>query len=287
MSDRVGFVQFVHPGGEHKPDKGGDKSWNPTTKPHARKFLELDGRWLEGERIADGRLRAWAEWEPESKLIPWLSSGVKGHPQYLWDPYWVRRSSPVGYHNTDPFIYDGFYYTDCKQEHAKGLKSLARGSVIVFGSATGGDWVLDTVLVVRDIVDHNVDNYKEKLHNRVPNSYWDVTLDTTYPDFLPRARRLYIGATHREPINGMYSFFPCIEARGDDGFLRPSINLPNQYFTRNLLQGMKGHAADAPSVAESEIKKMWLSVVEQVKSQGLNIGVEARSPRQEEDASEQ
>jgi|GEM_PF-4164817 len=48
LESRVRFVQFPHPGPEHRPDDASMKRWNPIERTHARKFLSLDGDWLEG-----------------------------------------------------------------------------------------------------------------------------------------------------------------------------------------------------------------------------------------------
>ena len=150
------FIQFPHPGGEHKPDRSGRKAWNTLDQPHARKFMQLEGTWLEGTRSEQGKMWAWGEWEPESDVIRCLNPITNQHPHFLWKPYWVRKPSYICLHNTDPFIYNGFYYTDCKQARSpalKGLRHLGTGSIIVFGSAKKPDWVLDTVLVVRECID--------------------------------------------------------------------------------------------------------------------------------------
>ena len=103
-------------------------------------------------------------------------------------------------------MFGGFYYTDCKQGTStslRGMLSLDVGSVIIFGSGFGdGDtesWALDTVLVIRAYVDHDLSNYKGMLRGRVPNGYEDVVLGPTFCEQASRRllrRRLYVGATH-------------------------------------------------------------------------------------------
>lgn len=52
LHERRLFVQFIHPGGEHRPDRDGRMEWN--TGPHRRKFLTSPGRFLQaGEIRAD------------------------------------------------------------------------------------------------------------------------------------------------------------------------------------------------------------------------------------------
>ncbi len=109
-SDNRRFIQFPHPGREHSPDHGDWKEWNPTRKPngcnnsHGRKFLEIDGAWIDSvdsEQAEEGRLWAWAEWEPESLILRCFSTDeVGGMPRYLWEPMWQPRQDYRGLHNT-------------------------------------------------------------------------------------------------------------------------------------------------------------------------------------------
>src|ERR1039458_10494610 len=87
------FIQFPHPGGEHQPDRRGQKhkSWNPVDRPHARKFMQLEGTWLQNSNTQHGKMWAWGEWEPESKVARCLNPLSDQHPHLLWKPYWVRK----------------------------------------------------------------------------------------------------------------------------------------------------------------------------------------------------
>jgi hypothetical protein len=259
----IRFVQFPHPGREHQPGRDGKgKAWNWLKNPngtdnsHARTFFQVDGVRVTDGGPVRGPLWAWGEWEAEARVIRSLT-GSGREPTTLFEPYWIPKDSFENLHNTDPFVFGGFFYTDCKQGTSPSLISMLQldvGSVILFGSGFGDAgkdcWVLDTVLVVGDCVDHDVTNYQERLHNRVPDGYEQVVLGPTYGEHagnrhLPR--RLYIGATHAEPLEGMFSFFPCIAPGDDRGFARPEINLPGEYFNPKLRQGMKGHGRRSSS----------------------------------------
>ena len=287
-SDNRRFVQFPHPGGEHSPDYGDWKGWNPARKsngrenPHGRKFLEIGGAWLEdldSAKTQEGKLWAWAEWEPESRVLRRFRPFGTRMPRYLWEPTLLPKHDYRGLHNTDPFIFGGFYYTDCKQQSFEGLRRLGRGSVIVFGSMKKPHWVVDTVLVVADYVDHTNLDYELLLAGRVPQCYWDTTLGLTCKGSeLPIHRRWYRGATHDAPTDGMFSFFPCLPADKGTPFARPHIELPPEYFTLNLSQGAKGCALHAGSLAKSTVRELWTSIAEQIFEQGLLLGVWAESP---------
>ena len=93
MADNCYFVQFPHPGGEHKPDKNGKSiAWNRTHRnhkpnPHKRKFMRFSGEWVdEDSNKHNGNLHAWGEWEPESDLVQEFNSprGDSRLPRYLW-----------------------------------------------------------------------------------------------------------------------------------------------------------------------------------------------------------
>ena len=98
-------------------------------------------------------------------------------PEYLWRPYYVIPDAGCGgLHNTDPFIFgERFLYSNCKQLSGKRIRSLARGSVVAFGSEKAGQWVLDTVLVVADFVDYTAAQAPSALAGFVPEAFLDVT----------------------------------------------------------------------------------------------------------------
>jgi hypothetical protein len=274
------FVQFPHPGAEHRPDDASIKRWNPIERKHGRKFLSLDGDWLETSERRTGHVWAWGEWEPESAVLRILSQPSPHHPRYLWEPYFVRKSDYPSLHNTDPFIFDGFYYANCRQSASPGLRQLACGSVILFGSGQGHGWVIDTVLVVADYVDYNATNCSRSLRGKVPDAYFEVTLRPTWDNPANRSQefRLYRGATFDSPVSGMFSFFPCMPAGDRVGFARPPVTLPDRYFNPKNRLAAKGCAQDAPPHDSSEIKQMWQSLLDQVRGAGLAPGIAARMP---------
>ena len=260
MDDKRCFVQFPHPGGEHRPDCGDHIAWNPVKRngwdnSHRRKFLEFRGEWTDSDgRCHSDTLWTWGEWEAESTARA-LSrpNGNRHHPRYLWDPHWIPKKSHGGLHNTDPFIFgDRILYSNCGQgaPSKRALRNLARGSVIAFGSGKndGGKpmWVLDTVLVVRDSCWYDPLDPAQALEGKVSKTFLGVTGGPLSAD--PKLRdnpnerclRLYRGATPRDPVCGMFSFFPAMPAGNDRGFARPSIERGAQYFTPANTQAPKG-----------------------------------------------
>ena len=140
-----------------------------------RKFMQLDGSWFDREGTEHfGKLRAWGEWEPESRIIPGFRP-ENPEPNYLWEPYRVPKGTYRGLHNTDPFIFgDCFIFSNCGQlaQNKKGLKQRDRGTVIAFGSCVNGRWVLDTVFVVSDVIWYDPLNPRDALEGKVADAFW-------------------------------------------------------------------------------------------------------------------
>lgn len=288
MNEKLCFVQFLHPGGEHRPDDGVIKSWN--TKEHRRKFLVRPGKYVAGEKLIEGQIEFWGEWEPESTVVETIADPIPRGPRFIYDPCYVLPNSYAGLQNTDPFVFgERFHYTGCQQRTSNGatqLRFLRRGSVILFGSCENKTaFTLDTVFVVDHWIDHSRENYSRVLNGAISQEYLQVTVSAWYQELsennscTPRGQeetwRLYFGASHNIPLGGMYSFFPCLP-HGDKskGFARPTIRIPD-VITDNLSQGKK--LGERSSI--DEMRLLWDEVVEQVRKQGLALGVYAELPK--------
>ena len=94
MSDILYFVQFPHPGMEHRPDRDGWKDWNH--RAHSRKFMKSAGRWRTGVDAHavehDGDVVFWGEWEPPSEVIAEYTPPDTTWPRYLQLPFWHTSS---------------------------------------------------------------------------------------------------------------------------------------------------------------------------------------------------
>ncbi len=201
-------------------------------------------------------------------------------------PFWSPPASYRDLQNTDPFVFgDRFHYTGCLQYTKNGptqLRNLARGSVILFGSNRGrSNFVVDTVFVVADCVDHSLRDYKRKLEGVVSETYASVTLAPWYGELVgcntpdrDRSYRLYLGATVENPIDGMFSFFPCRPASASSqGFARPSLRIPG-VITPTMTQNKRLN----PRQSNGEITLLWDDVVRQVIGQGVALGTHADLP---------
>jgi hypothetical protein len=275
-------VQFIHPGREHGEDTSGLKKWNRGL--HKRKFLLSTGEYVT-ERDGDharGDVTMWGEWEAESE-VERMPDPVPDGPRWLHRPYYVRPSDYSGdLQNTDPFVFgETFLYTLCRQTKPISgiyrptyLRDLAPGSLILFGSLKGGEFVLDTVLVVADGVMHNGSNWSTALEGRISQTYADVTLEPTYQVAWPHELRLYIGATRTTRVDGMFSFSPCVPLEGGvRGFARPAIRVPG-VVTPGLMMGSKS----TRGVALSDVAGVWNEVVSQVLDEELALGTNFALP---------
>jgi hypothetical protein len=98
VRERRCFVQFIHPGGEHWPDRGDRKFWN--REAHRRKFLKGRGRYITGGEAREGEIVFWGEWEPESRVLARYSDQWEfRHACRGMRPFstlWSLRSQPEG-----------------------------------------------------------------------------------------------------------------------------------------------------------------------------------------------
>lgn len=245
---------------------------------HGRKFVQHPGRLMaRGELPRDELLNFWCEWEAPSTTQA-ISNPDEPGPRWLHKP--IPASPGSGSQNTDPFVFGAFLYTGCKQDKLRrgghgrqftGMRYLDHGSVILFGSTLGGDFVLDTLFVVRTWTEHDASDYRQALAGKVPAAYWDTTLRPWYWGLEDSLRyRLYEGATFEDPVHGMFSFVPC-QAAGEavTGFRRPPIRLAGVI---NPASKQAPRMNPQPSI-EDVIAK-WSAVRDCVLDRDLSLGVE-------------
>jgi hypothetical protein len=288
MLDRLCFVQFLHPGSEHWPDAVNIKEWTKSADGHGRKFLRVPGCYLLdlNDRPTEGEIGFWGEWEAPSEVEATDDPPPYG-PRLIHRPFWSPKESYRGLHNTDPFVFGGrFFYTGCLQHTKIGptqLRHLSRGSVILFGSKRPGqpEFTIDTVFVVAHAIDHTQHDYRRKLAGVVSETYSAVTLGPWYADSATcnapdeeRSFRLYQGATINDPVEGMFSFFPCVTSDAiDRGFARPTIHITG-VITPTMTQNKRLN----PQQSTGEITTLWREVVHQVLDKGLALGIHAALP---------
>jgi FkbM family methyltransferase len=186
----------------------------------------------------------------------------------------------AGLLDTDPFVFgDQMLYTGC-QQHTRyrnpngasetALRRLGRGSVIAFGSAFRHVFVIDTIFVVAGYRDYPRGEYATLHDLDLPREYYVATL---YPSALGNpsveSYRLYLGATYADPVDGMFSYAPCLPCDPLDPmtarFARPHIALPQ--ITQELTQGKRFSRVDDLTA----MRGVWDRVREQVEGAGLSL----------------
>lgn len=266
------IVHFPHPGGEHDAKRKQPVfPWN--TGRHHRKYLRSPGVYIgsDGERVMDD-LVFWGEWEAASRVAAsWPSEGKL--PTYLHEPFWTVPETDDFRQNTDPWVFgDRFRYSNCKQLSQAALRQLPRGSLILFGSTVTDHagtrrFVLDTCFVTADSV-----SLTDGMA-RADEAFDTCTIQSLGED--ASACRLHHGATSEAPVEEMFSFVPCLPANDENPrFARPSIELSG-YINPKSVMSPSGAKTRLPI---EEVQRTWHAVVEQVRSQELELGVRFETP---------
>jgi len=271
------FVQFPHPGAEHRTALG-EMPWN--VGRHRRKFLCSPGRYVD----VDGQARAgnlvfWGEWEPPSRVERrWRPEGRL--PRALHAPFWRRSVGDGLRQNTDPWVWgERMLYSNCKQTvgpelRATSMQRLAPGSVICFGSTIAGAFCVDTVFVVASaepwVADRSddldaSDAFKVCTGQSLVSSARGAQMRLT----------LYRSATFDDPVEGMFSFVPARLADGADArFARPVVRLSGLINPANR-QSTWGSTRPRPV---DSVRDAWASMRDQILAQGLHLGVRIETP---------
>lgn len=255
MADLLAFVQFPHPGGEHRP-KSDSMAWN--RGPHARKFLKASARYLTDGKVERGAVALWGEWEAQSRIIETFPRVGLGLPRWLHDPYWQVPRHTTLLQNTDPLVFgDRFLYSNCRQQRNEKLRRLAPGSVIAFGSRLGDAFVLDTLLVVSSSTEFSAESGGVEGADWVQSVVFDPLMRGG-PNKWPFSA--YWGATHDDAPMGPFSFAPCLPYEpGASAFARPAIRLSSRWVQPKLAMGAKVTPATS-----NELGDLWANITDQV-----------------------
>lgn len=308
------IVQFTHPGLEHGPDTRGSgfTSWNQGS--HKRKFMRCPGDYVaaNGRLIRDKELHFWGEWEPPSVVASLGKRSDRHRPLWLHEPFLpthipsggASSCEPSGascapgcgekgsYQNTDPFVFNGpFRYLICKQARKEfrtitGMAKLERGSMILFGSTSGKSktesfFQLDTVFVVADWIDYSPSDLDALRKNPgVSRLYDDLVISKAFPTARKESAtlRLYRGATHAEPFEGMYSFAPARESSKSPGGF-PRVRLEDLDFVTNNLNSAPRYTPQERGTGKiADVRDAWKEVRKRSREQGCLEGVSFRLP---------
>ncbi len=281
----IAVVQFPHPGGEWWPKKSAlRREWTDWNDGHARKFLLHRGKYLDkGENAIEAILTFWGEWEGPSECRPTDATG-DGMPGWFQIPRLGNFDTAVRPQNTDPFVFGGFLYSNCMQDHewpkgtglyrSTAMGRLAPGSVVLFGSTRAGNFVLDTCLVVADVIAIDNRRFRKQTEGRVPRALVDATLRPIFTGVGERELSLYVGAQHGK-ASGPFSFFPCRPGEsGPVAFRRPILRPEGPL--EGVLNPRSSRRFRRYICDLAEAESAWSEVRRQVlQSDGIRLGVYA------------
>jgi hypothetical protein len=274
----VRFVQFPHPGKEHAVCPSGIRPWPRADELHRRTFLQSPAQYrLEHDGPDEhGDVMFWGEWEGEARLVTELDPVPEG-PRFLCTPN-PRGEPPITTdgtppQNTDPFVWgETMAYIGCRQPRNRKLRELGRGSLILFGSNLNDRFVLDTAFVVNGWAEHDCDTFSEKLDGIASEAHMRAGIAPFHGWGMKKTLRYYAAATAQAPVEGMYSFVPCLPSAGR-GFARPELHIDGFIDPDLRMQARSSKPLDPESVAE-----LWNEVVDQVTGQGLALATQLELP---------
>ncbi|GMI05196.1 hypothetical protein TrVE_jg12426 [Triparma verrucosa] len=157
---------------------------------------------------------------PSTTYLP--LTGIKARPVHMVSPVadfagCMQVDDQIS--SVNPWIYGGCFNFSMPSDGCLG--KLKVGSVVYFGSVQGGEMVLDTVFVVGGFYDTDKMTKEKSQCNAVLGGErleahdrgrmgkgWNELCNRpclTDVGELP-SKRIYIGATHDKPVNGMYSY---------------------------------------------------------------------------------
>jgi hypothetical protein len=252
---------------------------------HNRKYIVAPGRAVypaAGDQVDLDEMGFWGEWEPPSRYER-LHGSEAHHPSTVHSPVLPREEPKEARQNTDPLVFGNhFVYSNC-QQGKRVMRTLAPGSIIMFGRGmkVHGEYgfALDTCMVVDGpekivLSPAAVEPYGSDLLS-------DAVLGALLSDVGEgRAAFVYRGRTPRQddPLGEPFSFVPAVRAaERPEGFARPLIEPVGKLqdrITPTHKQGVKTSPLSDPEHA----CEVWKEIVDQVRGQGLLLGTLVAAP---------
>lgn len=284
-------VQFIHPGFEYsrrrdvgpKHRRSGMMQWKPGLASHDRKFMLSRGSAIDPSTDTDhvsAELAFWGEWEGPS--VYWrVESPGKPLPSIAHAPFRPNQIPTTPVQNTDPMVFgESFIYSNCMQRNSPGLRSLAPGSIILFGRASQSDgeptFSLDTCLVVGRLESRTAVAFDEGTYGN--DLLRDAVLGPLDTENIEDVLSVYFGKPPDSRRSAPFSFFPAKVMHGSPPLfprpeLRPEGALEGVINPRQR-QGIKFTSG----VSTDQRDEIWREVVAQVGAQGCVFGYHASPP---------
>jgi hypothetical protein len=223
----------------------------------------------------------WGEWEGPSVYWRVDSPGGGPLPKLVHAPFRPVNWPAEPVQNTDPMVFgDAFVYSNCLQCTYRSLRTLSRGSIVLFGrgarAAGRASFNVDTCLVVNQV--QTLTPVPVGTENCGQDLLIDAVLSPLHSEGIENDLTVYFGRGRSAGQVYPFSFFPAqpmheslpLFARPE---LRPVGALTDVINPGNV-QGIK--ATTHLSVTERDA--IWVEIVRQVNQQGCGLGYYAAPP---------
>lgn len=282
-------IQFIHPSAEHTIKTGTNWYLADGKNKHRRKFLKIEGSYIDKNKLIVSDLVFWSELEAPCKIIgrPFAHKN-RNFPKIIFEPEYNKYTEHIVKNNmnSDPFFFGNqFYYGICKQLKKKkgtdkrintSLSKLEENTIILFGSKIKGNFRLDSLFVVDKGRECNLKNYNS-FKNEMDLIAFNLNILPIFngdhnEEFLSREEyfTLYSGKMYNGK-NEIYSFSPCKKYFGIDLekslFERPIIK------SKYLNQSLSRNYEIINFQSENELKYFWLDIKKQVENRNLHLMV--------------
>ena len=288
MSDRVFLLP--HSAEERRLPRGASRCpWALANEPHARKFLECEGRWLPdlSSKPSNGNLRVWCEYEAPTTVVS-LAPPNREYPRWLHHIdlsalQAVVSSGKTRRHlNTDPWIWDrGFVWSVCRhftpsKNFRADVAAIEAGDIVLFGSAFNSKWVLDTVLVAA-----GPPIECRHAHEAAPALSPAYRACVSGPlDVHRLPLRIVMGAPYADKQHQAFSFVPAVPSTVKTSFAR--IDISSLVRNIRLKNGDPAKPNNGQALASGTYPggngPLWNDLVNATLGAGLVLGVSFEHP---------
>ena len=251
------------------------------TAVHKINNPEIDSKYPHyiHEPIAQKRLQFDAD--NEEQLYKLYGSAFENDGTVFYD-------ASMGYQNTDPYVFGDYFSYSCCKQNRNGkpvkLQRLLPGDVIIYYSTEKNSFMIDTVFVVGEVVGRYKRNYYDEIKPYITEMYnQTVILPALYGSGLNIDNKaeftLYHSATYNNPVNGMFSYFPC--RLSSEGFAKgfPRFELCNGKLTDDIQIKQKQGFGILETKGQNHIKDIWMILTEQITQSGFLLGIQADEPQ--------
>ena len=273
------IVQFVHPGFEYPLRRAPERvmDWKPGGAIQNRKFLLANGSYVDAHTPRDPRsapLVFWGEWEGPSVYWRVESSG-RPSPSFIHAPFRPPSPPATPFQNIDPMVFgDASVYSNCLQPSFPSLRSLAAGSIVLFGrygrEKKIHSFSLDTCLVVE-----RVQTMRTGGEGWGRDLLTDAVLRPLATEGWQGDLTVYFG---RSGPARPFSFFPARRFDQPSSlFARPKL-MPSDEMMRVITPAKNQGVKITCGLREAQRDAVWQEVARQVTEQGGVLGYYASHP---------